>query len=75
MAVSSQTLNGLHFCNVGSKMRVVQVTDSGHITSNSCYPVEARIVLLCSDRDELRKGTREEYHGSHAHLFGGPTCV
>ena len=63
------------FCNVGPCMRVIQITDSGHVTQLSCYPIEARIVLLSSDYHELRQGRKEEFYGRDASIFGGYTCV
>eukprot|EP00959_Pyramimonas_sp_CCMP1952_P207532 4341127-Pyramimonas_sp.AAC.1 len=48
-ALANQEINGLHFRYVGPQRRLVQLTDSGHITSNTCYPQEARIVLLAQD--------------------------
>ena len=45
-AMTNTTLNGLHFMDVGGSFRLAQITDSGHITQHSCYPIEGRMVLL-----------------------------
>ena len=73
-ALQNLSMNGLHFCDVGARRRLVQITDSGHITSSTCYPQEGRMVLLCRDHDELRSSRTEYYSGSWSSIFGGPTC-
>ena len=70
----NKTMNGLHFCDVGPKRRLIQVTDSGHITSASCYPQEGRLVLLVRDSEWLRTGRDEYAYGADAKQLGGPTC-
>ena len=76
-AVRNRQCNGLHFHDVGFPHRLVQVTDSGHITQNSCYPVEGRMVLLMSD-PQLSIGSsrsgREWYSDQETAQFGGKTC-
>jgi len=73
-AVANGSMNGLHFRYVGQP-RLVQVTDSGHITQNSCYPIEGRMILLMTDYPELRRGSVEHYSGEDTQFFGGSTCV
>ena len=73
-AVGNGSTNGLHFRHVGQP-RLVQVTDSGHITQNSCYPIEGRRVLLMPDNPDLSRGSVEHYSGKDTWFFGGSTCV
>ena len=76
-AVRNKHCNGLHFHYVGHRHRLVQITDSGHITQHSCYPVEGRMVLLMSDPDvrpDSSGGRREWYSNKETEQFGGKTC-
>ena len=73
-AKANRHLNGLHFCYVGFPARLVQVSDSGHITKNSSYPQEGRMVLYCADHVDLQRGTTEFHYGLAAGKFGGPCC-
>eukprot|EP00959_Pyramimonas_sp_CCMP1952_P101884 2131049-Pyramimonas_sp.AAC.1 len=73
-AIANQEMHGLQFRLLGPSRRLVQVTDSGHITSTSCYLQEARIVLLAQDHPAFRHGKQEQYFGSDARIFGGVAC-
>ena len=72
--VSNRHMNGLHFCYCGPHVRLIQLSDAGHITSKSCYPQEGRMVLLASDGYQLRSETKEFYGAGESEFFGGPTC-
>jgi hypothetical protein len=72
--VANRHLNGLHFCYVGPKVRLVQLSDAGHITSKSCYPQEGRMVLLAADHPQLCSGSREYFGAGESEFFGGKTC-
>ena len=75
-ATNNSEMNGLHFMNVGTSFRLAQITDSGHITQHSCYPIEGRMVLLLGDQHILQSSCKEEYFtGNRAADFGGPSCV
>ena len=73
-AKSNVSMLGLHFCNVGPKARLAQITDSGHINAHSAYPQEGRIVLLLPDCNELRHGTAEYIYSHDAAQLGGRSC-
>ena len=72
--VANRHLNGLHFCYVGPKVRLVQLSDAGHITSKSCYPQEGRMVLLAADHPQLCSGSKEYFGAGESEFFGGKTC-
>jgi hypothetical protein len=72
-AVINGTVSVLHFKFLGAP-GLFQVTGSGHITRNSCSPIEGRMVLLMSDSNEIRRGTTELYAVEQTSVFSGASC-
>ena len=63
-AVTNRESNVLHFCGVGPLKTLAQITDSGHITQNTCYRIEGRMVILMPGSRELSTSSQEYYTGA-----------
>ena len=70
-AKNTSELDGMHFRRINGTPRLVQMTDSGHITKHSSYPSEGRMVLYCQDTPHAHQ-QEPEHVGKD---YGGPLCV
>ena len=70
--VKNARLNGLHFRQSFTPLRVVGVSDCGHATKKSTYPCEGKIVLIMNDQtahegEEWIPASTAGRFGGHAH--------
>ena len=53
-ALSSMTMNGLHYRRIHGPLRLGNINDASHISGHSLYAQEAKMVLLQADSLSVR---------------------
>ena len=69
MGGENKEVNVLDFHRMSMPLRIVSISDGGHVSLRSNYPFEKRMVLIMADNALWRKGT-ETMTGSAAAAVG-----